>query len=71
MEKIVALGLNKPFEAYVCIETGALLMYQKMSGSGREPLRVQLMLTVSPGETERGAWDMNGPEGIAEEELLN
>ena len=67
----MALGLNKPLLVLVCVGTGALLMYQKMSGSGREPLRVQLRLTVSPGVTERGAVDMNGPEGIAEEELLN
>ena len=58
-------------EVLLSVGTGTLLMYQKMSGLGREPLSVQLMLTVSPGEMERGAWDMNGPEGIAEEELLN
>ena len=53
------------------VGTGILLTYQKMSGLGREPRREQLRLTVSPGEMKRGAGDMNGPEGIAEEQLLN
>ena len=53
------------------VGTGILLTYQKMSGLGREPRREQLRLTVSPGEMKRGAGDMNGPEGIAKEQLLN
>ena len=53
------------------VGTGDLLMHQKTSGSGKEPLGVQLRLIVSPGDTEKGAGDMNGPEGIAEEKLLD
>ena len=47
------------------VGTGVLLIYQKMSDCGKEPVTEQLRLTWSPGMIERGACDKNGPDGIA------
>ena len=47
-------------------ETGVLLMYHCRRATGRHPWRLQLRLSLSPGEAEAGGLGrMAGPEGMA------
>ena len=61
----MALGLRELLIVVLRVGTGVLLIYQKMSDCGKEPVTEQLRLMGSPGMIERGACDKNGPDGIA------
>jgi len=53
-------------------ETGVLLMYHCRRATGRHPWRLQLRLSLSPGEAEAGGLGrMAGPEGMATTERIS